>query len=52
MHAESICPTVDSENKKEFVAVLNSRKSELKPSQLARLRKVSRSLESKLVKDA
>ena len=52
LHVESICPAVDSENKKEFVAVLDSRKSELKPSQLARLRKVSRSLESKLVKDA
>ncbi len=52
LHAESICPAVNSENKKKFIAVLDSRKSELKPSQLARLGKVSRSLESKLGKDA
>jgi hypothetical protein len=47
LHAESILPAVDSDNKKEFLAVLDSRKSELKPSQLSRLRKVSRSLEAK-----
>ena len=52
LHAESIYPAVDSENKKEFIAVLDSRKSELKPSQLSRLRKVSRSLESRRGKDA
>ena len=47
LHAESILPAVDSENKKEFLAVLDSRKSELKPSQLARHKKLLRSLETK-----
>ncbi len=47
LHAESILPAVDSENKKEFLAVLDSRKSELKPSQLARFKKLLRSLEAK-----
>jgi len=47
LHAESILPAVDLDNKKEFLAVLDSRKSELKPSQLARLRKISRSLAAK-----
>ena len=47
LHAESILPAVDSENKKEFLAVLDLRKSELKPSQLARHKKLLRSLEAK-----
>ncbi len=50
LHAESIFPAVDSENKKEFLAVLESRKNELKPSQVKRLRKLSRSLEAKQLK--
>jgi hypothetical protein len=47
LHAESILPAVDLENKKEFLAVLDSRKSELKPSQLARFKKLLRNLEAK-----
>jgi len=47
LHAESIFPAVDSENKKEFLAVLEARKNELKLSQVKRLRKLSRSLEAK-----
>jgi hypothetical protein len=47
LHAESILPAVDLDNKKEFLAVLDSRKSELTPSQLTRLRKISRNLETK-----
>jgi vesicle coat complex subunit len=47
LHAESILPAVDLENKKDFLAVLDLRKSELKPSQLARHKKLLRSLEAK-----
>ena len=47
LHAKSILPSVDSENKNEFLAVLDSRKSELKSSQLARHKKLLRSLEAK-----
>ena len=45
LHAESIYPAVNSENKKEFLDLLDSRKRELKPSQLVRLRKMLKSLE-------
>jgi hypothetical protein len=47
LHAESILPAVNSENKKEVLAVLDSRKSELKPSQSARFKKLLRNLEAK-----
>jgi len=47
LHAESTLPAVDSENKKEFLAVLDSRKSELKPSQLARYGKLLKNLTKK-----
>jgi len=47
LHAESILPAINSENKKEFLAVLDSRKSELKPSQLTRFKKLIRTLEAK-----
>jgi hypothetical protein len=47
MHAESTIPAVDADNKKEFLAILESRKKELTPSQLARLKKVTKSLEAK-----
>jgi hypothetical protein len=47
LHSESILPAVDSENKKMFLAVLDSRKSELKPSQLARFKKLLKNLEAK-----
>jgi hypothetical protein len=47
LHAESILPAVNSENKEEVLAVLDSRKSELKPSQVGRFRKLLRNLEAK-----
>ena len=47
LHGESIMPAVNSENKKEVLAVLYSRKSELKPSQSARFKKLLRNLEAK-----
>ena len=47
LHAESIWPATNSENKKEVLAVLDSRKSELKPSQSARFKKLLRNLEAK-----
>jgi len=47
LHTESILPAVNSENKKEVLAVLDSRKSELKPSQSARFKKLLRTLEVK-----
>lgn len=46
MHAESSLVAVDERNKALFLSVLESRKSELTPSQAARLRKVTRWLES------
>jgi len=46
MHAESSLVAVDERNKALFLSVLESRKSELTPSQAARLRKVTRRLES------
>jgi vesicle coat complex subunit len=47
LHAESILPAVNSENKQEVLAVLDARKSELKPSQSARFKKLLRNLEAK-----
>jgi len=47
LHAESIMPAVNSENKKEVLSVLDSRKSELKPSQNVRFKKLLRNLEAK-----
>jgi hypothetical protein len=47
LHAESILPAVNSENKEEVLAVLDSRKSELKPSQIGRFGKLLRKLEAK-----
>jgi hypothetical protein len=44
MHAESILPAVDSGNKQEFLSILEARKPEMTPSQLARLRKVTKNL--------
>lgn len=45
-HSESILVAVKSaDNEQQFVAVLNTRMDELKPSQLTRVRKVLRSLE-------
>jgi hypothetical protein len=44
MHAESIMPAVDAENKQEFLNLLEKRKPELTTSQLARLRKATKNL--------
>jgi hypothetical protein len=44
MHAESILPAVDADNKQEFLSILETRKPEMTPSQLARLRKVTKKL--------
>jgi hypothetical protein len=44
MHAESILPAVDAENKEEFLSILESRKPEMTVSQLARLKKVIKNL--------
>jgi len=47
LHTESVLPAVNSENKKEVLAVLDSRKNELKPSQGARFKKLLSNLEVK-----
>jgi hypothetical protein len=44
MHAESILPAIDEENKQEFLRILESRKPEMTASQLQRLRKVTKNL--------
>ena len=44
MHAESILPAVDTENKQEFLSILEARKPEMTASQLARLKKVTKNL--------
>jgi hypothetical protein len=44
MHAESILPAIDAENKQEFLNILEARKPEMTASQLARLKKVTKNL--------
>jgi hypothetical protein len=44
MHAESILPAIDTENKQEFLDILEARKPEITASQLARLKKVTKNL--------
>jgi hypothetical protein len=44
MHAESITPVVDAENKQKFLNLLEKRKPELTKTQLARLRKATKNL--------
>jgi hypothetical protein len=44
MHAESILPAIDAQNKQEFLKILEKRKPEMTVSQLARLRKVTKNL--------
>ena len=44
LHAESILRAVDKSNQKEFLSVLEARKSEMTPAQLARLKKVVKKL--------
>ena len=46
-HAESILCAVDGSHKDEFLSVLESRRAEMTPSQLARLRKITRQLEAR-----
>jgi len=46
MHAESILQAVDSENKKEFLAALEARKGEMTPAQVARLKKITKSVDA------
>jgi hypothetical protein len=45
-HAESILCAVNKNNKKKLLAVLESRRGELTPAQLARLRKVIKQLDA------
>jgi uncharacterized protein (DUF433 family) len=44
MHAESILPAIDEENKQEFLNILATRKPEMTPAQLARLKKTTKNL--------
>jgi hypothetical protein len=44
MHAESILPAIDVENKQKFLNIIEARKPEMTTSQLARLKKVTRNL--------
>jgi hypothetical protein len=44
MHAESILPAIDAENKQEFLSIIEERKPEMTASQLARLKKVTKNL--------
>ena len=44
MHAESILPAIDTENKQEFLNILQTRKPEMTPAQLARLKKTIKNL--------
>jgi len=46
-HAESILCAVDARHKDEFLSVLESRRAEMTPSQLARLRKITKQLEAR-----
>ena len=44
MHAESILPAIDEENKQEFLRIIETRKPERTASQLARLKKITKNL--------
>ena len=44
MHAESILPAIDAQNKQEFLNILETRKPEMTASQQARLKKVTKNL--------
>ena len=46
-HAESILCAVDGRHKDEFLSVLESRRAEMTPSQLTRLRRVTQPLEAR-----
>jgi len=44
MHAESILPAVDADNKQEFLNIIATRKPEMTPTQQARLKKTTKLL--------
>ncbi len=44
MHAESILPAIDAENKQEVLSILEARKPEMTAAQLSRLKKVTKNL--------
>ena len=44
MHAESILPAIDADNKQEFLSILETRKPEMTASQLSRLRRITKNL--------
>ncbi len=44
MHAESILPAVNDQNKQEFLRIIEARKPEMTASQIARLKKAIKSL--------
>jgi hypothetical protein len=44
MHAESILPAIDTENKPAFLSILATRKPEMTAAQLARLKKITKNL--------
>jgi hypothetical protein len=44
IHAESILPAINAENKEEFLSLLATRKPEMTASQLSRLKKVTKNL--------
>jgi len=46
MHAESILCAVDDSHKGEFLSALESRRAEMTPSQLTRLRRITKQLEA------
>jgi len=46
-HAESVLCAVDDSHKNEFLSVLESRRAEMTPSQLARLRRITKQLEAR-----
>jgi hypothetical protein len=46
-HAESVLCAVDANHTEEFLSVLESRRAEMTPSQLARLRKITRQMEAR-----
>ena len=46
-HAESMLCAVDARHKNEFLSVLESRRAEMTPSQLVRLRRITKQLEAR-----
>ncbi len=46
MHAESILPAIDKDNKQEILSLLETRKTEMSKAQVARLKKVVKQIEA------